>query len=1085
MKNLTRKKVLALFLSLSMLFIMISFATFAADSTTFSDVSSSDYYFLSSDILAKLDILQGYPDKTFGGNKNITRAEMATVIIRSLGQEVEANAAKGDITYIDVAATHWANGYINQATKLEIIEGDGNGKFRPGDNVKYEEAVKIVVCSIGLGEQAIEAGGWPDGYIKVAQENGILENVPGSIGLASTRGAVAQMTYQGLLSQVKVPSPSVKPGNYSSSQKITLSTETKEAKIYYTLDNSNPTIQSTEYKGEISITKSTTLKAITVKNQYLVSKTFTGQYNISTSSGGGGGNSTRYVDLNYKIQYYQDDKLLNTLSFSKKVPASAPTLTVEEVDTESYLPEGYKLESIDPELPVDVKEGDVIKVYYEPDYDVTKEISYTVEYYKDSELIEIESFAKKVWINEPTLTVEEVDTESYLPEGYKLESIDPELPVDVKEGDVIKVYYEPDYDVTKEISYTVEYYTDSEQIVAKECTGKIWINESELNVGEDDIVHLVGYKLISTDPELPVAVKEGDVIKVYYEPDYDVTKEISYTVEYYKDGELFETKSFAKEVWINEPTLTVEEVDTETYLPDDYQLLSVTPRLPAGIKDGDVIRVYYTQDTNELTVKAYEYFCRISEIPRGSDNEQAISDYLVSFAEENGLEVIQDEFRNILIKKPGSVGREDEPPVILQGHMDMVCVKDSDVDHDFLKDPIIPIIDGDWIKANGTSLGADNGCGVAMIMALLAATDLSHPPIEAIMTANEEGGYGPGAFEFDTSLLQGKRFINLDSEEEGVLTASCADGAWSDVIITLENETAPSGINSYELMITGLLGGHSGIDIEKGRANAIILMAHLLKALDEEDIYLTNIEGGEFVNEITRECTALISFAESDLDKINSLIGEMESKFKEDFPVDDGLKIILEKTDTCEYVMSHDSLQNIIDCILETPNGVQSMSSTLEGLVQTSNNTGVIFTLRDSEFFPSDVVVMSNLLRSSVEEEMMDMLTKIAQLGEKPGVIVDSPLDYPDWIFMPWTYREDSPLRDKMITIFENIYGYTPTVEGTHGILECAVFATKMPDSDFISMGPTVKDVHSTRERMSLSSFNRTCIYLIEILENL
>ncbi|MCL1873596.1 MAG: beta-Ala-His dipeptidase [Clostridiales bacterium] len=498
--------------------------------------------------------------------------------------------------------------------------------------------------------------------------------------------------------------------------------------------------------------------------------------------------------------------------------------------------------------------------------------------------------------------------------------------------------------------------------------------------------------------------------------------------------------------------------------------------------DSGSSEVYYEKSFGEI---AYKYFCDVSAIPRGSDNEKEISDFLVAFAKEYGFEAIQDEFRNVLIRKPGSKGRETESPIILQGHMDMVCVKDSDVDHDFLKDPIVPIIEDGWIKANGTSLGADNGCGIAMIMAVLAASNLSHPPIEAVITANEEGGNGPGAFGFDTSLLQGRQFINLDSEEEGVLTASCAGSAWSDVIITLKNETAPSGIASYELKITGLLGGHSGIDIEKGRANAIILMAHLLKALDKEDIYLSNIEGGEFWNEITRECVALISFAESDLDKIKSIIAEMESKFKEDFPDDEDLIITLEKTDTCESVISHDSLQNIIDCILETPNGVQSMSPTFEGLVQTSNNTGVIFTLRNSEFFPSDVVVMFNLLRSSVEEEIMDLLTKIAQLGEKPGVMVDSPLDYPDWIFMPWEYREDSPLRDKMISVFEDTFDYCPTVEGTHGGLECALFAARMPDCDFISMGPTVENVHSTRERMSLSSFNRTCIYLINILESL
>ena len=234
--------------------------------------------------------------------------------------------------------------------------------------------------------------------------------------------------------------------------------------------------------------------------------------------------------------------------------------------------------------------------------------------------------------------------------------------------------------------------------------------------------------------------------------------------------------------------------------------------------------------TSAFEESAYDYLLKLLEIPRGSDNEKEVSDYLMAFAGEHELEAVQDETLNVFIKKAGSEGREDEPSVILQAHMDMVCEKNSDVDHDFLKDPIKPIVDGDWLTADGTTLGADNGVGVAMILAVLADKTLSHPPIEAVITTREETDMG-GAEAFDTSLLKGKRFINVDSEEEWAFTVSCASTNDITYTIPIETETVPQGYAAYTLMVVGLQGGHSGGDIDKGRANANIILGGLLAEL--------------------------------------------------------------------------------------------------------------------------------------------------------------------------------------------------------------------------------------------------------------
>lgn len=474
-----------------------------------------------------------------------------------------------------------------------------------------------------------------------------------------------------------------------------------------------------------------------------------------------------------------------------------------------------------------------------------------------------------------------------------------------------------------------------------------------------------------------------------------------------------------------------------------------------------------------LEEAAYDFFCEISKIPRGSGNERAISDYLAAFAKKNNWEVFQDTSFNVLIRKSGSKGRENEAPLILQAHMDMVCEKNEDTKHDFLKDPIVPYIDGDWVKTKGTTLGADNGSGVAMILAILASSNLSHPPLEMLMTTLEETGC-VGAAKFDPSPLKGNRLINLDGAEEGLFVSSCAGGIVTDIAIPVKYENAKAGFSSYNLMIKSLTGGHSACDIDKGRANANILAARLLDKLFDEGIRLVEIKGGAKMNAIPRECTAVISFEENRLDKIKSIAAQTEAAFKANYPSEKELRVTLEKTASSGSVMESDSQKRVINTILGIPCGVQSMSSNIKGLVQTSNNPGVITSSEDK-------VVLTTFLRSSNYAEMESVSGKITATANEFGAKVQKSEGFPIW-----EYKADSPLRETMCAVYEEMYGKAPVITGTHGGLECAIFAKNIPNSDLATIGgPDIRDMHSPDERMSLSSFNRTCNFLARVLEKL
>ncbi|MCL1947443.1 MAG: aminoacyl-histidine dipeptidase [Chitinivibrionia bacterium] len=492
-----------------------------------------------------------------------------------------------------------------------------------------------------------------------------------------------------------------------------------------------------------------------------------------------------------------------------------------------------------------------------------------------------------------------------------------------------------------------------------------------------------------------------------------------------------------------------------------------------GCKKSDTDKTYNSFTDKGANSMVYEYFLELSKIPRCSGREKAISDYLAAFSKKLNLQTFQDDKFNLLVKKNGSKGRENEPAIILQAHIDMVCEKNSDVNHDFSKDPIIPVIKDDWIYAqNKTTLGADNGGGVALIMAILAANNLSHPPIEAVFTSDEEAGM-TGAANFDASLLSAARFINLDMEKEGVFTASCASGTEVEIAIPVKYETPAKNLSAYSFAVKGLVGGHSGMDIDKGLANANRLAAQVLN-LFEANIHVSEIKGGFRPNAIPRECNVLLLFDESDFDEIKSAVENAQTAFKMKYTDEKNLSLTLEKSERFpESVMEVQSFHNVLDIILQIPNGVVSMNFDAPKLVQTSNNLGVIISDGKS-------VKLSNFPRSCDPEEQTAMLNDMKTLAVQYGASIKVGNAFP-----AWCYKANSPLRNTMSQIFTDMYGKEPSIEGVHAGLECGLFAEKMPNVDFISIGPDIEGAHSPDERMSVSSLNRVYDYLVKVLEKL
>lgn len=469
--------------------------------------------------------------------------------------------------------------------------------------------------------------------------------------------------------------------------------------------------------------------------------------------------------------------------------------------------------------------------------------------------------------------------------------------------------------------------------------------------------------------------------------------------------------------------------------------------------------------------RVFHYFEELTKIPRCSFDEKRVSDYLKSVGEGLGLETIQDEALNIIIKKPASKGYESKPTVIIQGHMDMVCDKSEGFDIDFSKDPIPFEVRDGLIMAPNTTLGADNGIAVAMGLAILEDKTLEHPPLEVLITTNEESGM-TGAAQLDKRSLSGKILINIDSEEEGKLLVSCAGGKRFSIEFPLSYKDSEKP--SYILKVSGLKGGHSGMEIDKGRGNSNRLLARALDGLREIDYDLCHIEGGSKSNVIPRLSSAIIGLADSDIEKAKVIVNEMEKCFKGELSTSDpDVTLTLERTKDREKAFEGSVKSRVIAALLLVPNGVNSMSMDIEGLVESSNNMGVISTLEDK-------VVVENAIRSSVKS-LKDMLSRQMEIiAESLGANWSSSGEYP-----AWQYRKDSYIRDLFAQTYKEISGKEIEIEAIHAGLECGLFYELLGDIDMVSLGPDMWGVHAPGERLSIDSVERTYNILVEVLSKI
>ena len=471
--------------------------------------------------------------------------------------------------------------------------------------------------------------------------------------------------------------------------------------------------------------------------------------------------------------------------------------------------------------------------------------------------------------------------------------------------------------------------------------------------------------------------------------------------------------------------------------------------------------------------RVFYYFEKLCSVPHGSGNTKQISDLCVGFAKELGLKYRQEACNNLIIWKDGSCGYENAAPVILQGHIDMVCAKTEDCAKDMTRDGLDIRTDGEWVWADKTSLGGDNGIAVAMILAILSDETLPHPPIEAVFTVDEEVGMD-GAFALDCSDLKGRKLLNLDSEEEGVFTVSCAGGVRLDCALSAPQERA-DGLAGYRVTISGLKGGHSGVNINQGRGNANCLMARTLYSAMEKcpSLRVHALEGGQFDNVICLRNDALVALSASDAPAFEAFISEFDATLKNEYAVTDGgISLTCEKAGVTTAVSERET-SRILHVLLALPQGVQEMSADFPGLVQTSLNLGVMHMDETGLRFSYSV-------RSCIASQKQMLIQRLRCLMERLGGSVSTHGEYPGWEYMP-----QSPLRDLMVQVFTDQYGYAPKVEAIHAGLECGLFSAKLPGLDCVSFGPDLKEIHTFRESMSVASVQRVYAMVVETLKRM
>ena len=477
---------------------------------------------------------------------------------------------------------------------------------------------------------------------------------------------------------------------------------------------------------------------------------------------------------------------------------------------------------------------------------------------------------------------------------------------------------------------------------------------------------------------------------------------------------------------------------------------------------------------NLKSYRVFEHFKNISEIPRGSGNEKGISDYLVNFAKSLGLEVIQDKALNVIIKKPASKGYESAPTVIIQGHLDMVCEKNKDTIHDFLKDPIELVVKGDKIYANGTTLGADDGIAVAYAMALLEDNTIEHPALEILMTTDEETGM-TGAMALSKEDISGKILINIDTEEEGYLLVSCAGGIRTKSSVKLEKEEIKNE-KLYTISIRGLKGGHSGTEINKWRGNSNKLLGRVLMDIyNSMEVSLISVDGGSKNNAIPREADGIIAIKKEDKETLVNLIEKWNSIFKKELETQDkDVKVTLnEVNDSINSKFTKATTERVIKLLYLYPNGVNTMSVNIEDLTESSTNLGIVKTNEDSVEFDSAV-------RSSVPTLVDEIVTRIKEVTELLGGEFESSAGYP-----AWQYKKESKIRDICQRVYKEMTGKEAVVYAIHAGVECGLFEEKLGELDMISFGPDIRDAHTPQENLSIQSTENVWNYLLEVLKNI
>ena len=466
----------------------------------------------------------------------------------------------------------------------------------------------------------------------------------------------------------------------------------------------------------------------------------------------------------------------------------------------------------------------------------------------------------------------------------------------------------------------------------------------------------------------------------------------------------------------------------------------------------------------------FQYFEELCAIPHGSGNEKGISDYLVSFAKEQGIRWIQDEANNVILFADGTCGMENHAPVILQGHMDMVCEKDADCPLNMETDGLDLAHDGSCVFAKGTTLGGDDGIALAYAMALIADKTIPHPPMEVIITVDEEVGM-LGANVIDVSMLKGRTMINLDSEDEGVFTVSCAGGARATLSLKVERKMVYGPC--IRLSVDGLQGGHSGAEIHKNRANANKVMGEFMsRILKLMPLCLTSFSGGSKDNAIPRSCQANVVAMGIGLDRINGVAEELQAEIREKYDEPEATVQAFDVDALGGNSMTTEDTSRAVALLCAVPNGIQSYSADIPGLVQTSLNLGIG---KLGEQFS-----LTFSVRSSVNQEKEALLEKLKELCLFYDGSYSQRGEYP-----AWEYRKDSPLRDTMVKVYTEMFGTEPQVVAIHAGLECGLLGEKLPGLDCVSVGPQMHDIHTSREKLEIASTERVWKFLCAVLKEL